>query len=70
MRIDEGDDRLPFMAMYGNPALMDDGCRDGNCRDCVRRRADGERSNELARALQPEDIRWLNSHGWDGRFGG
>lgn len=64
-----GSDQLPFMAAFGDPDLMDCSCPRGkHSRSCLADRADAQRSRELADARQPEDIRWLNGHGWDGRF--
>jgi hypothetical protein len=64
-----GSDQLPFMAAFGNPRLTTCRCRRGHGAACLARRAEAGRARELADALQPEDIRWLNGHGWDGRFG-
>ena len=73
-----GSDVLPFMAAFGNPGLADcsESClgwpwqrrRGGHTRECLRDRAQWQRDRELADALLPEDIRWLNDHHWDGRF--
>jgi hypothetical protein len=70
-----GSDQLPFMAAFGNSLLIDCHCsgwpwnRGGHTRGCLASRADAERARELADALLPEDIRWLNDQGWDGQFG-
>lgn len=56
------------MAAFGNPDLLDCSCRRRHSAECLARRADAERARELADALRPEDIRWLNGHSWDGRF--
>jgi hypothetical protein len=71
-----GSDQLPFLAAFGDPELIDCDCsgllfvrRGEHSRWCLARRADVQRAKELANALQPEDILWLNHHGWDGRFG-
>jgi hypothetical protein len=64
-----GSDQLPFMAAFGNPDLLGCSCGRRHKRACLADRAEAQRARELADALLPEDIRWLNGHGWDGRFG-
>jgi hypothetical protein len=64
-----GSDQLPFVAAFIDPGLIDCGCGRRHRRPCMAQRAKAARAKELANALQPEDILWLNHHGWDGRFG-
>lgn len=64
-----GSDQLPFMAAFGNPDLVTCGHGDGCSRPrCTAERAQRHYERDLVNALRPDDIRWLNGHGWDGRL--